>query len=72
MAVPVKTDLTFDELTSLLEVLGYNKIEGSGSRVKFYNQEIRDLVLLHKPHPGNIINRATVKDVQKKLKKILK
>jgi len=69
--VPPRSDLTYDELKTLLESLGYKKIEGSGSRVKFFNEEIRDLILLHKPHPGNIINKATIKDVQKKLKNIL-
>lgn len=69
--VPARSDLTFDELETLLENLGYNKVEGSGSRVKFFNETIRDLILLHKPHPGNIINKATVRDVQKKLKNIL-
>ena len=70
-AVPPKSDLTYDELKTLLESLGYQKIEGSGSRVKFFNEAIRDLILLHKPHPGNILNKATIRDVQKKLKKIL-
>lgn len=69
--VPQRSDLTFDELNTLLEYLGYKKIEGSGSRVKFFNEEIRDLILLHKPHPGNILNKATIKDIQKKLKNIL-
>lgn len=54
-----------------MESLNYEKIEGSGSRVKFFNREVRDLILLHKPHPGTILNRATVKDVQKKLKNLL-
>lgn len=70
-AVPPNSDLTYDELKALLENLGYQKIEGSGSRVKFFNEAIRDLILLHKPHPGNILNKATIRDVQKKLKKIL-
>lgn len=70
-AVPPNSDLTYDELKALLESLGYQKIEGSGSRVKFFNEAIRDLILLHKPHPGNILNKATIRDVQKKLKKIL-
>jgi predicted RNA binding protein YcfA (HicA-like mRNA interferase family) len=69
--VPQRSDLTYDELNTLLENLGYKKIEGSGSRVKFFNEEIRDLILLHKPHPGNILNKATIKDIQKKLKNIL-
>ena len=65
-----KSNLTYDELKTLLESLGYQKIEGSGSRVKFFNEAIRDLILLHKPHPGNILNKATIRDIQKKLRKI--
>lgn len=71
-AVPPRNDLTYDELKTLLDSFGYRRIEGSGSRVKFFNEEIRDLILLHKPHPGNILNKATIKDIQKKLKNILK
>jgi len=69
--VPPKDGLTYDELKALLESLGYRKIEGSGSRVRFFNEAIRDLILLHKPHPGNILNKATIRDVQRKLRKIL-
>ncbi len=31
---PPKSDLTYDELKTLLESLGYQKIEGSGSKGK--------------------------------------
>ena len=71
ITVPVKSDLTYTDLRTLLESLGYKEIEGSGSRVKFFNAEIRDLFLLHKPHPGNILNKATIKDIQRKLKNIM-
>lgn len=70
-AIPAKSDLTYTELKTLLESLGYIEIEGSGSRVKFFNAEIRDLILLHKPHPGDILNKATIKDIQRKLKNIV-
>ena len=66
---PPKNDLTYDELETLLESLGYQKVEGSGSRVKFFNNSLRDLILLHKPHPGNILNKATLRDIREKLKK---
>lgn len=68
---PPKSDLTYDELKTLLESPGYEKIEGSGSRVKFFNQSIRDVVVLHKPHPGNILNKATLRDIREKLEKFL-
>ncbi|VVH58508.1 hypothetical protein BSPWISOX_786 [uncultured Gammaproteobacteria bacterium] len=34
---PIKKDLTFNELKTLLTSLGYQKIQGSRSRVKFYH-----------------------------------
>ena len=36
---PPRRDLTFKELTTLLLSLNFEKIEGSGSAVKFYNKE---------------------------------
>jgi predicted RNA binding protein YcfA (HicA-like mRNA interferase family) len=70
-ATPPRSDLTYNELKTLLEHFEYEEIEGKGSRVKFFNEKMRDLIILHKPHPGNILNKATVKDIQKKLEKIL-
>jgi len=50
-------DFTFDEATRLLCLLGYtksNKGRTSGSRVMFINKQ-NQKILLHKPHPGNIL-----------------
>lgn len=55
-------DYTYDEAKSLLEKLGYiEKTKGktSGSRVMFINQN-KDIILLHKPHPHNIMKRYSV------------
>ncbi|MBD3806232.1 type II toxin-antitoxin system HicA family toxin, partial [Sulfuricurvum sp.] len=52
---PVKKDLTFDELETLLVVCGFIKLEGAGSAVKFYHQKRDVLINLHKPHPSNIL-----------------
>jgi len=70
LAVPIKKDLTFDELKTLLVSCGYIKIEGSGSAVKFYHKKRDDLINLHKPHPSNILKVYLVKQIQKKLKEI--
>lgn len=43
----------WSDLEKVLLSLGYTKIEGSGSRVKFDNGNPLDLLDLHKPHPGN-------------------
>ena len=53
-------DFTFDELTKLLNFLGYVEIKTgktSGSRVAFYNEEKEHIIRLHKPHPGNILKK---------------
>ena len=71
LKIPPKNDLTFDELTGLLLSLGYKKIDGSGSRVKFYNQNKDNLINLHKPHPNNILKIYLIKQIQSKLKEIL-
>jgi predicted RNA binding protein YcfA (HicA-like mRNA interferase family) len=67
---PIKTDLTFSELETLLTSLGYRKIEGEGSRVKFHNPQTTDLISLHKPHPENVLKVYVVREIQRKLREI--
>ena len=62
-------DFTFDEIERLLTLFGYkmeNKGKTSGSKVMFIDKQNRK-ILLHKPHPGNIIKRYALKDVLNKL-----
>lgn len=50
-------DYTYNEAKSLLNKLGFmenNKGRTAGSRVEFIDKEKRK-ILLHKPHPKNII-----------------
>jgi hypothetical protein len=68
---PPRKDLTFKELTTLLLSLDFEKIEGSGSAVKFYNKEKDLLINLHKPHPSDILKVYLVKQIQNKLKEII-
>ncbi|MEA3352211.1 MAG: type II toxin-antitoxin system HicA family toxin [Campylobacterota bacterium] len=70
LAIPLKKDLIFDELATLLIACGYIKIEGSGSAVKFYHKEKDSLINLHKPHPSNILKIYIIKQIQNKLKEI--
>ena len=70
LAKPIKKDLTFDELSTLLLACGFIKIEGAGSAVKFYNQSKDILINLHKPHPSNILKIYLIKQIQEKLKDI--
>ena len=59
------SDFTFDEMEKLLSIFGYvqsNKGKTSGSRVVFKNENKRP-IMLHKPHPGNIVKAYAVKQV---------
>ena len=60
-------DFSWGELVSLLNQLNFNKIEGSGSRVKFFNPEKNCLLQLHKPHPGNILKHYMMKEILDRL-----
>ncbi|RLA73160.1 MAG: type II toxin-antitoxin system HicA family toxin [Epsilonproteobacteria bacterium] len=70
LELPVRRDLTFSELDRLFSACGYQKIEGSGSSVKFYHPEQDSLINLHKPHPGNILKVYLVKQIQQKIKEV--
>ena len=64
------SDFTFDEMQRLLEGYGYeksNKGKTSGSRLIFKNGAKRP-IMLHKPHPGNIIKEYAMKQVLEDLK----
>jgi len=63
-------DFKWNELESLLKKNGYQQLEGSGSRVKFYLESPRNLISLHKPHPGEILKDYQINYVIKNLKKI--
>ena len=59
-------DYTYNELSSLLLKLGYeekNKGRSSGSRVAFFNPENKNMIRLHKPHPGNIVKGYIIEQV---------
>lgn len=57
-------DYTYTEAKSLLIQLGfreYNKGKTSGSRIKFYRASDSKIILLHKPHPGDVMKLGAVK-----------
>ena len=64
------SDFTFDEMLRLLEGYGYVKSDKgrtSGSRVIFKNGDKRP-IMLHKPHPGNIVKGYAMKQIYDDLK----
>ena len=67
------SDFTYDELKTLLNYLGFNednKGKTSGSAVKYKNSIYNKKILLHKPHPSNLLKQYQIKLVIEVLKKI--
>ena len=63
------TDFTFDEAERLLTLFGYvklNKGKTSGSKVMFMDEQKRK-ILLHRPHPGNVLKAYAIKEILDKL-----
>ena len=63
-------DYTYEEAKSLLNKMGFfenNKGKTSGSRVEFKDYFGRKIIL-HKPHPSNIIKSYKIIDIIEKLK----
>jgi predicted RNA binding protein YcfA (HicA-like mRNA interferase family) len=69
-AKPTPSNIKWDELVVALKHLGYKEITNSGSRRKFFNVEMNDLISLHRPHPGNEVKPCFIKQVREKLEEI--
>jgi predicted RNA binding protein YcfA (HicA-like mRNA interferase family) len=67
-ATPIRNDLTFSELKTLLLALGFEMKEGKGSRVKFFHEEKKLIISTHKPHPNLELCEEFIKDLQQILK----
>lgn len=66
-------DYTYSEARYLLSQLGFqefNKGKTSGSRVKFYRFSDQRIILLHKPHPGDVMSIGAIKDLASRLKEM--
>lgn len=60
------SDFHFDEMVKLLGYFGFYPVKTgktSGSRVKFENKEGVS-IMLHKPHPGGIMKKYQMKQIQ--------
>jgi hypothetical protein len=68
---PLKRNLTFRELVTLFQNLGYELINKEGSRVAFWNKATGDIFDMHQPHPDDNLKLYVVKKVQEKLTDIL-
>ncbi len=59
-------DFSFDEAETLLNFFGYrrsNKGKTSGSRVMFSCDEHSVVIMMHKPHPDNILKDYQIKQL---------
>lgn len=68
----IPSDFTFEELERLLSICGferYGKGKTSGSRVIFKNGSGIP-IMLHKPHPGNIVKTYALRQVFNELKRM--
>ena len=66
-------DYTYTEAKYLLTQMRFvesTKGKTSGSRVKFYRQEDQRMILLHKPHPTDIMKQGALKELVNYLIKI--
>ena len=62
-------DYTYEEAKSLLNKIGFyenNKGKTSGSSIEFKNAD-KKKIMLHRPHPSNIIKPYMVKEILKSL-----
>jgi predicted RNA binding protein YcfA (HicA-like mRNA interferase family) len=62
----IPNDFSWDELVKLLGSLGYKEIVGGksgGSRRKFINPSYGYPIILHKPHPKNIVKQYAIRQI---------
>jgi len=57
------SDFSWDELVTLLKRLGFEELQGNGSRVKFFHKKFNCLIQLHKPHPAKTLKHYMVREV---------
>ena len=60
------SDYTYTEARALAKRFGYvekNKGSTSGSRVLFYRESDSRKIILHKPHPGDIMKQYAVRQL---------
>ena len=66
----VPKDFTWEELIKILGSFGYvelKKGKTGGSRRKFADEK-KNVIILHKPHPGNIVKEYAIRQVITQLK----
>ncbi len=59
--IPVRSDIRWDDIESLLQALGADISAGSGSRVRCSLNGVK--AIFHRPHPEKTATKGTVEDV---------
>lgn len=60
---PTPSDFKWNDLVKVLNGLGFKKLNGGGSRRKFYNEGKDVLIILHEPHPQNEVDKGALVSV---------
>lgn len=60
---PVRANIAWRDIEALLEVLGAEISEGSGSRVRVALNDVR--AVFHRPHPRPETNKGAVRSVRR-------
>lgn len=61
----IPSDFAWEELITLLTKLGYEELKKGktgGSRRKLADKK-NNIIMLHKPHPGNIVKKYAIRQV---------
>ena len=58
---PTPKDFKWTDLETIFKALGFEKIEGDGSRVKFFHEEKGVTANFHKPHPRPYLKAYAVR-----------
>ena len=65
---PTPVDIRWAEVESLLNALGVNIVERSGSRIQLVKGP--ESMVVHRPHPQPVARRDTIRDIVKFIERI--
>ena len=60
---PVRSDVLWIDIVSMLKASGAEITEESGSRVRIYLNGVR--AVFHRPHPGKETDRGTIRSMRR-------
>lgn len=61
LSTPTPADLWWKDIEAMLGACGVEVVERSGSRVGLMKDGER--IVVHRPHPGPVVGRATLRDI---------